>query len=191
MIDRSFLTNARFQVDPAVFITAQSDCSSTIINNAPLPTFCTGSYHYHSSDLPDDFVPGPKDIVTGRGKVCYNHPGNTWFKDIIASNLVRYACTKTKMDKSLVVNDIVDDIQEQSPSGGFVKKVKGGRWIVLDDTVAREKVGHAIRDALAAGVNKKSKSKTRSKDVSNLRISQSLIDSQNSVLALFREAVES
>eukprot|EP00543_Licmophora_paradoxa_P002668 CAMPEP_0202442830 /NCGR_PEP_ID=MMETSP1360-20130828/2192_1 /ASSEMBLY_ACC=CAM_ASM_000848 /TAXON_ID=515479 /ORGANISM="Licmophora paradoxa, Strain CCMP2313" /LENGTH=162 /DNA_ID=CAMNT_0049058307 /DNA_START=195 /DNA_END=683 /DNA_ORIENTATION=- len=158
------------------------------------------------------------DIISGRGKICNKRPGNKWFKELIANHLEQYSNTKTKMDKSLIVNKIVDEVRENTPSGGFVRKItKTGQWQVLDDTTAREKVGHAIRDALSAThsatsdnkVNKISSIFERPSSSSRLSFSisdkrqhtsshrrpsvrilrRSLLASQNSILQMFQEAV--
>ena len=64
-------------------------------------------------------------------------------------NLKRYVNAKTKVDKSQVVHSIVEDLRESSAVGGFVKKNHvTGRWMAVNDYLAREKVGHALRDAL-------------------------------------------
>ena len=51
--------------------------------------------------------------------------GNRRFRVCIENNLERYAEAKTKLDKSLIVMSIVDNIREASKShgGGFVKQV--------------------------------------------------------------------
>lgn len=64
-------------------------------------------------------------------------------------NLKRYVSAKTKVDKSQIVHSIVQDLRESSAVGGFVKKNHvTGRWMAVNDYLAREKVGHALRDAL-------------------------------------------
>lgn len=73
-------------------------------------------------------------------------------------NLTRYVEAKTRTDKSRVVNNIVDQIWEASPNGGFVKRADLGLWYVTTSSVAREKVGHALRDCMTAPLRQKSKS---------------------------------
>jgi len=64
-------------------------------------------------------------------------------------NLKQYVQAKTKIDKSQVVHSIVDHLRQSSSVGGFVKKNHAtGRWMAVSDYIAREKVGHALRDAL-------------------------------------------
>ena len=64
-------------------------------------------------------------------------------------NLKRYVEAKTKIDKSQVVHSIVDQLRQSTSIGGFVKKNHAtGRWMAVSDYIAREKVGHALRDSL-------------------------------------------
>jgi len=110
------------------------------------------SFHHPPTMFPQDFVPSPKDVILGRGKGTFAHTGNRRFRLIIAMNLKKYVDAKTKADKSIIVASIVDRVREGSPiNGGFVKKdVKTGRWMSIDEAVARDKVGHAMRDAVSA-----------------------------------------
>jgi hypothetical protein len=64
-------------------------------------------------------------------------------------NLKRYVDAKTKVEKSQVVHSIVEHLRQSSAVGGFVKKNhRTGRYMVVSDQLAREKVGHALRDSL-------------------------------------------
>lgn len=64
-------------------------------------------------------------------------------------NLKRYVTAKTKIAKSQVVHSIVEHLRQSSAVGGFVKKNHAtGRYMAVSDDLAREKVGHALRDAL-------------------------------------------
>lgn len=83
------------------------------------------------------------------GKSCYDHIGNRRFRVTIAVNLRRYVYARTKVEKSQVVASIVEHLRESSSVGGFVKKNhRTGRYMAVSDALAREKVGHALRDAL-------------------------------------------
>jgi hypothetical protein len=96
--------------------------------------------------------------ICGRGKINFDHVGNRRFRVIVAMNLTRYVEAKTRTDKSTVVNNIVDQIWDASPNGGFVKRDASGLWSVAPTPVAREKVGHALRDCITAPLRRKSKS---------------------------------
>lgn len=91
----------------------------------------------------------PQTIPTG--KSCYDHLGNRRFRVTIAVNLRRYVYAKTKIEKSQVVASIVEHLRQSDSVGGFIKKNhRTGRWMAVSDALAREKVGHSLRDALSA-----------------------------------------
>ena len=99
--------------------------------------------------LAAEFQPGGHHIICGRGKQAYNSIGNRRYRLLIALHMSRYLEAHTKLDKSLVVISIVDAIR--TCNGGFVKRCnKTKRWIEIGDQSAREKVGHALRDAITA-----------------------------------------
>jgi hypothetical protein len=53
------------------------------------------------------------------------------------------------MAKSDAIASIVDQVQKNSPLGGFVKRdSRTGRWLRIKESEARDKVGHAIRKAI-------------------------------------------
>jgi hypothetical protein len=89
-------------------------------------------------------------------------------------NLTRYVEAKTRTDKSIVVNNIVEQIWDASPNGGFVKKDASGLWYVTTTPVAREKVGHALRDCITEPLRRKSKS-TEGERRSSLKQAQDAI----------------
>lgn len=103
--------------------------------------------------LNEDFQPGNFDVICGRGKSIFSHAGNQHFRQCIESNAPRYNQAKTKLDKSLIVIEIVDEIRQKSKIGGFVKAIKAKgqiskSWVEIGDSLAREKVGHALRDVI-------------------------------------------
>lgn len=81
----------------------------------------------------------------------YSSVGNRRFRLCIENNLHAYAKAKTKHQRSVLVTSIVDAIKESQTSGrgGFVRKDPAtARWYEVADKTAREKVGHALRDAI-------------------------------------------
>ena len=94
-------------------------------------------------------TPAPSDVICGRGRLCAEHPGNREFRKIVDSHLDSYAKADSKLEKSLLVSAIVNMVRRNSPNGGFLKKnSKTGRFEVVSDRIAREKVGQMLRDAL-------------------------------------------
>jgi hypothetical protein len=72
-------------------------------------------------------------------------------------NLTRYVESKTRADKSFVVNAIVNQIRDASPTGGFIKKNSLGEWYEVGTAMSREKVGHALRDCITEPLRQKTK----------------------------------
>lgn len=113
-------------------------------------TFANMAFCDESIELPKDYQVSEKDILCGRGRSCYNHIGNKRFRITIAMNLKRYVNAKTKVKKSQVVHSIVQHLRHSTSVGGFIKKNhRTGRYMLVSDHLAREKVGHALRDALS------------------------------------------
>mgnify|MGYP000129677099 CR=1 FL=1 len=103
--------------------------------------------------------PGENDVLCARGKAARNHVGNVRFRAIVADNLEAYQSAVTKIDKSMVVSSIVNQVRER---GEFLKENENGPgWHVVDDAVAREKVGQSLRDLLHG----KYKSSTKAKRI--------------------------
>lgn len=157
-----------------------------------------------NTPLAPDFLPGPYDVVCSRGKAAFNHIGNRRFRFMISNHVEKYNKCKSKVDKSLVVIEIVDMIRELSPNGGFCKKTH--TYVDVGDNLAREKVGHALREALngkrAPMSTKKSTASTESpKSIGSAEIANSAcgkpqpvlsLNPQNSTLgAMFAQALQS
>ena len=102
--------------------------------------------------LSNSFEPGDYDVVCGRGKGSYNRPGNRLFRKIVHENILEYTKAKSRFCKSMVLNAIVEKVRNQANGKArFVKyDKKRGSWLEIGDDQAREKVGHAIREAIAS-----------------------------------------
>lgn len=108
------------------------------------------------------FEAGPHDVICGRGKAVFWHQGNQELRELIDNNADRYKRAESRLDKSLIVIEIVDLVRSKSPSGGFVKqKTAQGHthWVEVGDANAREKIGSAFRTAFNGkqGLNHPSK----------------------------------
>lgn len=117
--------------------------------------------------LDQSYQPGTYDVVCGRGKGSYNRPGNKRFRSLVATYIPKYLKARSKMDKSMVLNDIIDKVRSfTNPDTGapaqFVKYTKSSGWVLIGDEHAREKVGHAIREAIAAQESSSSNESTAS-----------------------------
>lgn len=110
--------------------------------------------------------------------------GNRRFRVCISNNLIAYESAKSKHQKSIVVTKIVDVINECSTQerGGFVRKdLETGRWFEVEDKIAREKVGHALRDAIK--ITKKQMAKKRNLETPAPNQAQKRQRSEQSVAA--------
>lgn len=87
-------------------------------------------------------------MICGRGKKCYAHVGNDRFRKRVMGMLDEYRKARSKLDKSKVLSDVVEQVRLNSPRGGFVKQDSNGRWYEVGDFLAREKTSQAFRDAL-------------------------------------------
>ena len=82
--------------------------------------------------------------------------GNRRFRSIVSTYIDDYESCKSKIDKSLILGQIVDRVREQDNGRArFLKydsKLKC--WCVLTNDQAREKVGHAIRECVQSTKDK-------------------------------------
>ncbi|KAL7563072.1 hypothetical protein ACA910_022565 [Epithemia clementina (nom. ined.)] len=98
--------------------------------------------------LPDALTGiGPNDVLCGRGKESFNHVGNKRFRETITNSLQDYSNAETRVEKSLVVLSIFDSIRTRG--GRFLKRDDAeGRWYELSDQQTKDKIAHAVRDAV-------------------------------------------
>ena len=101
--------------------------------------------------LSESFTPGINDVILGRGRKCYSHPGNKKLADMVKLMLAPYSIADTKKAKSEIIFNIVIQVREQSKEGGgFVKLDEStGRYYEVGNHLAREKVSQTFRDALS------------------------------------------
>lgn len=103
----------------------------------------------------------PYDILCGRGKATFNNVGNRRFRISIGINIPTYEAAKTKAQKASAII-FVCSILRENVGVRFLKKQSGGavtareanqedcHYIELNETEARKKVGHALRDMSVA-----------------------------------------
>lgn len=117
-------------------------------------------------------VPGPFDVICARGKQAYNHEGNRYFRQIIHHATEKYSQVESKLQRSMIVTDIVDAIRAKG--NGFLRKNSKGEWVECTDVMCREKVGQHFRNALGSRYKSSTKSKRRIKEESIPRLVNSL-----------------
>eukprot|EP00522_Entomoneis_paludosa_P013679 CAMPEP_0172442152 /NCGR_PEP_ID=MMETSP1065-20121228/2626_1 /TAXON_ID=265537 /ORGANISM="Amphiprora paludosa, Strain CCMP125" /LENGTH=465 /DNA_ID=CAMNT_0013191895 /DNA_START=87 /DNA_END=1484 /DNA_ORIENTATION=- len=107
--------------------------------------------------------PGPTDVICARGKKALEHAGNKRFRAMVSGNMDTYSKAKTKLEKSLIVSHIIDQVRQASPPGGFLREDEDapGVWFEVGDAVAREKIGQGFRDLLHTQYRSSTKAKKR------------------------------
>jgi hypothetical protein len=114
------------------------------------------------TSLPSYFSPSNLDVIVGTGREPRNHKGNAQLRETLLRYIARYSSADNKLEKTLIISEIVAAVQEESPTGtGFVKKVEG-QWYAVDDVHAREKISQGLRNILhnqyrSSATNKKRK----------------------------------
>ncbi|KAG7342322.1 hypothetical protein IV203_007415 [Nitzschia inconspicua] len=90
-----------------------------------------------------------KDVICGRQRENFHHEGNKYFRELIQKNIGPYIGSRTKLEKGDSIIRITKIVNDNSPTGGFVKRdEQTGRWYRIKEIEARDKVGHAIRKAV-------------------------------------------
>jgi hypothetical protein len=115
--------------------------------------------------VPRIVVPGPHDVLLGRGKPLQRHPGNLRYHHIIESFEDRYE-SAMKLEKTTIAKEIVQQIKDAE--GRFLKQDNTG-WVEIDDAAARYKVSHTFRNhriSIKSNQQKTTQAKTRNADES-------------------------
>ena len=86
-------------------------------------------------------IPGPYDVLLGRGKCLQDTPGNVRYRFLIEENMAVYE-SASKLGKTALAQKIVELVKE---SKGRFMKDDGAGWVEVDDNLAREKVSHSFR----------------------------------------------
>mmetsp|Transcript_34767 Transcript_34767/g.84280 ORF Transcript_34767/g.84280 Transcript_34767/m.84280 type:complete len:195 (-) Transcript_34767:17-601(-) len=123
--------------------------------------------------LSKNFTPSENDVICSRGKVAQNHPGNIAFQANISNHVTEYAEAQGKIEKSVIVSNIINNVRSKSPNGGFVKQI-AGQWYEIGTTNARERVSQALRDKLSGQYRSSSSSKRKRKSEINAKINDDL-----------------
>ncbi|KAG7357373.1 hypothetical protein IV203_002061 [Nitzschia inconspicua] len=96
--------------------------------------------------LPAWFVPTEKDVICGWARQNHRHKGNQRFRQLVEFSAPLYVAAKTKLEKTNVIQSVVEKVRRDSVGGGFIKRdFQSGLWYEIGDDKARDKVGHAIR----------------------------------------------
>lgn len=95
-------------------------------------------------------LPRPTDVIMGRDWDAQIHPGTIRLREIIAMHRDAYDNAK-KLEKTMITREIVQEVK----AGGnrFLKSDGAGGYVVVDDSVAREKVSSSFRDRRKKAAN--------------------------------------
>lgn len=92
--------------------------------------------------------PTKRDVLCGRGRGFFAHPGNRRMLQIISENTKRYKAS-SKKEKGVITREIL--VAVQSNGARFLKRTDNGGWEVARPEEALQKVCHGIRDYIASG----------------------------------------
>lgn len=116
-----------------------------------------GSAAINFALFPAGFSPSSFDVICGTGSEARNHEGNRIFKRRLLIYVERYSRTTHKMEKSMLISEIVKSIKERSNTG-FVKRVER-KWYRVSDHLVREKISQGLRDLLHSRYKSSNKAK--------------------------------
>jgi uncharacterized protein (DUF4415 family) len=88
------------------------------------------------------------DVLLGKHRDAFNHIGNRTFRTLIHDHWERYNHAAGRGERTAIVGQIVDFLRGERQVRFLKRDNATGRWFMVHDSVAREKVGHAIRDAI-------------------------------------------
>lgn len=86
-------------------------------------------------------IPGPFDVLLGRGKLSQENVGNLRYRNLISSYQERYESVR-KAEKTSIADEVVQVVKQCS--GRFLKE-HNADFVEVSDTKAREKVSHSFR----------------------------------------------
>jgi hypothetical protein len=108
--------------------------------------------------LPSRFSPSSFDVICGTGSEARKHEGNIIFKRRLLIYVERYSRTTSKMEKSMLISEIVKSIKKERSNTGFVKRV-AGKWYEVSEHLVREKISQGLRDLLHSRYKSSNKAK--------------------------------
>jgi len=85
-------------------------------------------------------LPKPQDVLLGAG---ISHPGNDYFRFLIASQMDNYNNADSSFNKTLLSLQIISQVKE---SGGRFLKMKENYWYIVNDEEVRKKVSSSFRN---------------------------------------------
>ena len=123
------------------------------------------NYNNQMQTLPITFIPGPSNVICGRGKKTNSHSGNQFYQNLIRNTIPQYCQAISKHEKTMLVSDILMTIKTNGPDSGFIKKKQTDDgcccYYHVSDQFAREKIGQNLRDYLSNKYRSSTKAKRK------------------------------
>lgn len=92
-------------------------------------------------------TPNHNDVLCGRGRTAFEHPGNQRLREKIALTLDKYNSCGSRQERSIVILETVNSIMIDQ-GGRFLKSDKEtGKWYDGGISAAKLRVSTALRDA--------------------------------------------
>eukprot|EP00538_Stauroneis_constricta_P000832 CAMPEP_0119546672 /NCGR_PEP_ID=MMETSP1352-20130426/984_1 /TAXON_ID=265584 /ORGANISM="Stauroneis constricta, Strain CCMP1120" /LENGTH=548 /DNA_ID=CAMNT_0007591393 /DNA_START=53 /DNA_END=1699 /DNA_ORIENTATION=+ len=126
-----------FPPQPTMAMVAPSRSGTTVIQQP----VCVG---FRAASKSSAVIPTDGDILMGRGSALLQHPGNKYFRSLIAELFPMYNAAN-RTEKYQITKDVIERIR-QNKGGRFLRR-RGddGGWEEAPWSVAREKAAHAFR----------------------------------------------
>ena len=116
--------------------------------------------------------PTDLDVLIGRQPATSNYKGNQTFRTTITSQIDKYEAMFTRAAKSEFVLTMLTNVHKRG--GRFLQKdATNGLWYEVPNHAAREKVGHTIRNEVAARKRDERRTKNRTHRKSKAKKSKS------------------
>ena len=104
-------------------------------------------------------LPGIHDVLVGRGKKFYNHPGNGRLRQLAYQYAHAHSLAKPPQ-KSVLVDNVIDIITKEG--GRFLQHAdESGWWTPASHHEAQKKVSHTFRTARSTETMERLASKSK------------------------------
>ena len=92
------------------------------------------------------------DVISGRDKLAFTHPGNRVFRSLVIAHGPAYQAANFRKHKARIVNTIVETIHN---TGGRFMSLEGSGagsigWVEMNQATTYQKVAHALRSSKPA-----------------------------------------
>ena len=138
-------------------------------------------------------TPNEHDVLSGRGGAINSHIGNQHFREWVRVRREQYNLAKSKAEKALVANEVMDLVRNQNPPGRFLQRDQSSSsmgvtwWVEVDEIKAMAKTSQALREgapsiraahkddpAVSGRKRTRKSSKSKSSSTSNKRTHQTM-----------------